>query len=165
MHENLARITIRPVSSGDEEFVHELASLAFSAYSSDPRRAIRSILGERNTETLVAELDARCVGFVVVQYEQLSRNFGPWVTPTAARINAIAVSPHAQRKGVGRRLLASAEAAARRRPALSLSLATSEKNVRARRLFQAAGFVQFTSLERYYAGAQTAVLMHRALID
>ena len=165
MPENLANITIRASSAADEEFLHELGSLVFSAYSHDPRRAIRSILAERRTETLVAELDSQRVGFVVLQYEQLAQDFGPWVRPTAARLNAIGVWPHAQGRGVGRRLLEGAEAAARRRSARSLSLATGERNTRARRLFVSGGFVQLARSERYYAGGQTAVLMHRALID
>ena len=165
MGENLANITIRPSTPGDEAFIHDVASAAFAAYSHDPRRAIRSILGDRTAEALVAEVDLLRVGFVVLQYEQLARDFGPWVRPTAARLNAIAVSPQAQGRGIGRRLLERAEAAARGRPSLSLSLATSERNTRARRLFTAAGFVPFARLDRYYAGGQAAVLMHRSLID
>jgi ribosomal-protein-alanine N-acetyltransferase len=165
MPENLAHITIRASLREDEGFVHELATRAFAAYSNDPRRAIRSILAEPDTETLVAELDSLRVGFVALQYERLARDFGLWVRPTAARINAIAVWPQAQGRGVGRRLLESAEEAARRRSALSLSLATGEKNIRARRLFAAGGFTQFTHVERYYAGGQAAVLMLRSLID
>ena len=165
MPRNLANITMRPSVDGDEGFVNELGSVAFSAYSYDPRRAMRSILAEHGTETLVAEVDSVRVGFVVLQYERLARDFGPWVRPTAARLNAIAVCPHAHGRGVGRRLLESAEMVARRRPALSLSLATGERNTRARRLFVGAGFVQLARVDGYYAGGQTAILMHRALID
>jgi ribosomal-protein-alanine N-acetyltransferase len=165
MPENLVNIAIRPSSLGDEEFVHDLASQVFSPYSRDARRAIRSILAERSTETLVAELDSVRVGFVVLQYEQLRRDFGPWVRPTAARLNAIAVCPRAHGRGVGRRLLEGAEEAARGRSSLSLSLATGESNTRARRLFEGGGFVQLVRVERYYAGGQTAILMHRTLID
>jgi ribosomal protein S18 acetylase RimI-like enzyme len=165
MPENLANITIRASARGDEEFVHDLASRVFSAYSRDPRRAIRSILAERTTEALVAELDSVRVGFVVLQYEQLARDFGPWARPTAARLDAIAVCPGVHGRGVGRRLLESAEEAARRRSCLSLSLATGEGNVRARRLFEGGGFVQLARVERYYARGQAAILMHRTLID
>jgi ribosomal-protein-alanine N-acetyltransferase len=165
MHGHRANITIRPGSPGDDEFVHDLGRLAFAAYAYDARRAMRSILAERGSETLVAEIDSLRVGFVVLQYEQLLRDFGPWVKPTAARINAIAVWPHAQRRGVGRRLLECAEKAARGRSSRSLTLATGENNTGARRLFGTAGFVEFARLEHYYAGDQTAVLMHRTLID
>jgi ribosomal protein S18 acetylase RimI-like enzyme len=165
MPEHLANFTIRPSDRGDEAFLHELATLAFSAYSRDPRRAIRSILAERTAEALVAEFDSLRVGFVVIQYEQLAGDFGPWVRPTAARLNAIAVSPQAQGRGIGRRLLERAEEAARGRPSLSLTLATGEKNTRARRLFTTAGFVPLARLDGYYAGGQSAVLMHRSLID
>jgi ribosomal protein S18 acetylase RimI-like enzyme len=165
MPENLARITIRPAAPADDEFVHDLASRVFFAYSRDARRAIRSILAERNSEALVAELDALRVGFAVIQYEQLSRDFGPWVKPTAARLNAIAVRPDAHGRGIGRRLLESVIDAARRRPSLSLSLSTGERNTRARRLFTGGGFVQLARVEGYYDGGQTGVLMHRVLID
>jgi ribosomal protein S18 acetylase RimI-like enzyme len=165
MPRNLANITMRPSVDGDEGFVNELGSVAFSAYSYDPRRAMRSILAEHGTETLVAEVDSVRVGFVVLQYERLARDFGPWVRPTAARLNAIAVWPRVQGRGIGRRLLEGAEEAARRRSSRSLSLATAEGNTRARRLFVSGGFVQFARIEDYYAGGQTAVLMHRALID
>jgi ribosomal protein S18 acetylase RimI-like enzyme len=164
MQENLADIRVRPFTAGDEDFFSSLASEVFSAYSPDARRAIGSILRDRGTEALVAEIDSRRAGFVVLQYVQLARDFGPWARPTAARVNAIAVRPPAQGQGVGRRLLATAERAARGRSSRSLSLATGEGNTRARRLFVAGGFVELVRLERYYAGGQTAVLMHRALL-
>ncbi len=161
----LANITIRPASGGDDAFLHGLARQVFAPYSRNPLHAIRSILAAPNAETLVAELDALCVGFVVLRYEQLDRDFGPWVRPTAAHLDAIAVRPDAHGRGIGRRLLEGAEEAARRRPSLSLSLATGERNTAARRLFVGAGFVELARSERYYAGGQTAILMHRALID
>jgi ribosomal protein S18 acetylase RimI-like enzyme len=165
MPQHLAKIAIRPFTGEDEGFVVDLASHVFSPYARDARRAIRSILAERDSETLVAELESLRVGFVVLQYEQLARNFGPWVRPTAAHLDAIAVRPELHGRGVGRRLIESAEAAARRRPALSISLATGEKNAPARRLFAHAGYVQLARVEHYYAGGQTAILMHRSLID
>jgi ribosomal protein S18 acetylase RimI-like enzyme len=164
MPEKLANVTVRRSSGGDDEFVHDLASRTFSAYSRDPRRAIRSILAERGAETLVAEVDSLRVGFVVLQYAQLARDFGPWVKPAAARLDAIAVCPDVHGRGVGRRLLEAAEETARRRSALSLSLATGESNTRARRLFDRAGFVEIARAQRYYAGGQAAILMHRTLI-
>jgi ribosomal-protein-alanine N-acetyltransferase len=165
MPKHLANITVRPSHAGDGNFVHDLANRVFVTYSRDPLRAIQSILADRGTETLVAELDTLRVGFVVLQYEQLARDFGPWARPTAARINAIAVRPDVEGRGIGRRLLKSAEEAARARPSRSFSLATGERNTRARRLFEAEGFVPLARLEGYYAGGQTAVLMHKALID
>jgi ribosomal protein S18 acetylase RimI-like enzyme len=126
-------------------------SEVFSAYSCNARRAIQSILRDRDTETLVAEIDSLRVGFVVLQYERVARDFGPWARPTVARIDAIAVRPDIHGRGIGRRLLQSAEKAARRRWARSLSLATGEGNTQARRLFAAGGFVELARLERYYA--------------
>ncbi len=160
-----ADLAVRRLRAGDEDFVHDLASRVFSAYSRDPRRAIRSILADGWTETLIAELEPLRVGFVVLQYEQLARDFGPWVKPMAARVNAIAVRPDVQGRRVGRRLLESAEEVARARSARSLSLATGEGNFRARRLFEARSFTPLARIERYYAGGQAAVLMYKALVD
>jgi ribosomal protein S18 acetylase RimI-like enzyme len=164
MPKNLAYIDVRPASTEDEDFVYDLASEVFSVYSLDARRAIRSILRARETETLIAEIDSLRAGFVVLQYEKLARDFGPWARPTVARINAIAAQPDVQGRGIGRRLLESAEKAARGRSARSFSLATGERNTRARRLFSAGGFVELARVEHYYAGGQTALLMHRALV-
>jgi ribosomal protein S18 acetylase RimI-like enzyme len=164
MSKNLASIYVRAASKGDGVFVHDLASEVFSAYSHDARRAIRSILAARETETLLAEIDSLRAGFVVLQYQQLARDFGPWARPTVAHIDAIAVRSDTQGRGIGRHLLECAEKAARGRSARSLSLATGERNTRARRLFSAGGFVELARIERYYAGGQTALLMHRALI-
>jgi ribosomal protein S18 acetylase RimI-like enzyme len=164
MSKNLASIYVRTAAVGDGAFVHDLASEVFSAYAHDARRAIRSILCAPDTETLVAEIDSLRAGFVVLQYEQLARDFGPWARPTVAHINAIATQPDAQGRGIGRHLLESAEKAARGRSARSLSLATGERNARARRLFSAGGFVELARVERYYARGQTALLMHRALV-
>jgi ribosomal protein S18 acetylase RimI-like enzyme len=159
MPKNLTNIKARPASAGDEGFVQDLASEVFSAYSRDARRAIQSILRDRGTETLVAEMGSLRAGFIVLQYERLARDFGPWARPTVARVNAIAVRTDAHGRGIGRRLLENAEEAARGRLARSLSLATDERNTRARHLFLGRGFVELARVERYYAGGQTALLM------
>jgi ribosomal protein S18 acetylase RimI-like enzyme len=164
MTKNLTGITVRPASAGDEGFVHDLASEVFSAYSRNARRAIQSILRDRGAETLVAEIDSLRAGFVVLQYERLACDFGPWERPTVARIQAVASRPDLQGRGIGRRLLQSVERGARGRSARSLSLTTGEGNTRARGLFATGGFVELARLERYYAGGQTALLMHRALM-
>jgi len=164
MHHRIADLTVRPSRADDHAFVRALASGAFAAYSRDPSGTMSSILGEPGTETLLAELGSVRAGFVVLRYERLARDMGPWKRPTVARINAIAVAPDVRRLGVARSLLAHAEDAARARSARSLSLATAEKNIRARRVFEAAGFFPLARFERYYAGGQAAVWMCKPLL-
>jgi ribosomal protein S18 acetylase RimI-like enzyme len=158
-------LTLRPWRAEDASFVVALAGSAFAAYSGDPSGTMLSILGEPGTEVFVAELGSLHAGFVVLRYERLGRDFGPLSRPWVARINAIAVSPEARRRGIGRALLARAEEAARARGARSLSLATGEANGRARRLFEATGFFPLARFERYYAGGQAAVWMLKALVE
>jgi hypothetical protein len=62
----------------DEPFVRHLARLGFSAYSRNPARSIELILGEQETETIVAEIDGSPVGFVVVGHRvEASTAAGP----------------------------------------------------------------------------------------
>jgi len=159
----LADITIRPAVAEDESFVRLLGSRSFGAYSRDPQRVMGAILADPRSEALVAEIGRTRVGFVVIQFSRLPRDFGPWVTPTVAHLDAIAVRSDAQGRGIGRELLESAEALARERSARSISLATGEKNLRARRLFEGSGFFPLARVDRYYAGGQPAVLMFRPL--
>jgi ribosomal protein S18 acetylase RimI-like enzyme len=159
----LTDVTVRPVVAGDEAFLLGLAQRVFFAYARDPSRTMRSVLAGRDAQVMVAEQDSTQVGFVALQLEPLGSDFGPWTRPLAARIEAIAVRSDAQGRGIGRRLLEHAEAAARARGARSLSLATGEKNARARHLFDSAGFMQLTVVEGYYARGQAAVLMLKAL--
>jgi len=58
----------------------------------------------------------------------------------SAHLEAIAVSEEAEGKGVGKALLEAAEAGARERGALSMSLHVFSTNARARRVYQRAGF-------------------------
>lgn len=164
MPDRIADLTIRPSRADDVDFVRTLASRAFAAYARDPARGVLSTRDEAGTEALIAELGSLRVGFVVLRHERLSRDFGPWTRPAVARIDAIAVRHDAQGRGIGRSLLDRAEVAARAQGARALSLATAEKNVQARRLFDATGFFTLLRVERYYAGGQAAVLMHKALI-
>jgi ribosomal protein S18 acetylase RimI-like enzyme len=134
-----------------------------SSASRDPSQTMRSVLAARDAWVLIAEQDSAPLGFVALQLEPLGRDFGPWTSPAAARIEAIAVRSDAQGRGIGRRLVRHAELAARAHGARSLSLATAEKNARARRLFDAAGFMSLTVVEAYYTRGQAAVLMLKAL--
>jgi hypothetical protein len=164
MPKNLADINLRLATAGDEGFVQDLASEVFFAYSLDARRAIQSILRDRGTETLVADINSLHAGFVVLQYERLARDFGPWARPTVARVNAIAVRTDAHGRGI---VDAFWKAPKRRREdgwlgrsRLRQTRETPGPDVSSRQ----GGFVELARLERYYTGGQTALLMYRALM-
>lgn len=160
----LADLVIRARRSDDAAFIHDLASRVFSPYSHFPARVVASMLEEAGSDTRIAEIGATRVGFVVVELERYARSFGPWYKPVLARLNAIAVRPDAHGRGIGRLLVAEAEAVARSASACSMSLATADDNTRARRLFMGAGFFVLARVPHFYARGQSAVLMQKPLI-
>jgi ribosomal protein S18 acetylase RimI-like enzyme len=163
MRTDSAELRIRPRHAGDDAFIDALSERVFAAYARDPRNTTRSIVQDRAAETRIGELGTMRVGFVVVELHRLERNFGPWSRPVVARVNAIAVRPDAQGRGIGRSLLAAAEAIARAHDARSLSLMTAERNGRARRLFESAGFSTLAPIEDAYRNGQRGIAMIKAL--
>src|SRR5262245_4472675 len=109
MANKTAEVTVRPKRAKDQAFVLSLSRRVFSPYSVDPARTVTAMLSVPDTEVGIAELGRGGLGFVVMSCEQLDRSFGPWSRPAAAHIDAIAVRPDAEGRGVGRRLLEWAE--------------------------------------------------------
>lgn len=159
----IAELALRPRQKDDDAFLDTLSARVFAAYSTNPRVVTRSIVDEEGAETVIAEMGRTRVGFVVVRFEALARDFGPWTKPVLGRIDAIAVRPDAQGRGIGRALLDRVEEMAHARSARSLSLMTAETNLRARRLFEAQGFRRFFRIERAYINEQRAVAMIKSL--
>ena len=159
----IADLIIRPIMTGDEAFIRALSRRAFATYSRNPARLVGGMLDEEGAETVVAELGGAPVGFAVIGFEELLRDFGPWRRPMIARLNAIAVHPDAHGRGIGRRLLRRAEDLARTRGAVSMTLNTATTNRRALRLFEPAGYLGVVTLPNNYARGQSAVAMFKPL--
>lgn len=104
MGERTAEVTIRPTRAGDEPFVVALGERAFAIYSFDARSTMRSILSDEMAHAAIAEIDGARVGFVIARVERY-RPFGPWQRPSIVRVDAIAVHPDWQKRGVGARLM------------------------------------------------------------
>lgn len=139
-------VRIRSARSSDEAFV--LATVARLATFGPPawRPADEIVEGERRTlraffaapppeaELLIAEHD-RATGFIylesLVDYFTQERH---------GHVGMIAVSEEAEGAGVGRALMDAAESWARARGFRRLTLNVFEANVRARQLYERAGF-------------------------
>jgi len=121
------------------------------------------MLDEPGSDAVVAEAFGAQVGFAVLGIERLSRGFGPWRRPAIARVNAVAVRPELQGHGIGRALLARAEAMARAEDAVTLTLMTAEDNAPARRLFVSAGFLPVLTLDQAYRNQQRGIVMFKPL--
>ncbi len=99
---------------------------------------LRKWASEGNADCIVyvaREADGTIVGVTMV-------TLGPELLSHApsAHLEAIAVSEKAEGKGVGKALLEAAEAGARERGALSMSLHVFATNARARRIYERADF-------------------------
>jgi ribosomal protein S18 acetylase RimI-like enzyme len=156
-------LVVRPRLPTDDSFLLDLGGRAFAKYSRDARSSVADMLGERGAETVVAEVSGTPVGFALLAYQTLPRDYGPWRRPVAARLNAIAVVPEKEGRGIGRRLLSAAEETARASGAVSVWLLTAETNRRARTLFASGGFQPVLRLPRAYARGQAGVTMFKLL--
>jgi ribosomal protein S18 acetylase RimI-like enzyme len=163
MRKTTADLILRPRRPADDAFIYRLSDRIFAPYSRHPTGSMASMLSERGAEAFVAEPPGSPqAGFIVLGFERLSQPYGPWSRPTLARLNAIAVQPDLHGRGVGRFLLDRAEAVARDAGAISLTLMTAEPNVRARRLFTAAGFQILFAIDAAYARGQRGLVMTKA---
>lgn len=160
-------LQLRPATPADDAFLRALGRPSFSRWSRDPAESVVRMSRATAAATLVAERagegSPKAVGFAIVRVEPLGRPFGPWAAPAVAHLDAVAVSRAARGAGVGTALLRAAEELAAERGAVVLSLVTAVANVRARKLFEGAGYLPTARLEAYYLGEWDAIAMFRPL--
>jgi ribosomal protein S18 acetylase RimI-like enzyme len=155
--------TIRPATASDDAFLVALSARVFRPYANDPGRAMRNLIRSKTSEIFVAVHGETRLGFVVVHLQELGRDFGPMNRPSVAHLDAIAVRPNLANQGLGRRLLAYAEALARTNGAVSMSLLTAETNTDAQRLFLAAGYQMLAPIDDVYPDSLRAYAMFKSL--
>jgi ribosomal protein S18 acetylase RimI-like enzyme len=158
-----ALITVRPRHPGDDRFIADLSGESFASYARRPQGVVRAMLARPGSATLVADDGGRLFGFCVVAFHNHRCDYGPIRRPVLAQLDAIAVYPSARGRGVGRTLLARAEAVALQRGALSMSLTTASGNVAARALFARAGYQNTAQLAQVYRKRELAVWMSKIL--
>jgi ribosomal protein S18 acetylase RimI-like enzyme len=147
----------------DHHFLESVGARVFAHYSRDPRSVVRAMSAAPGALVEVARAWGEPVGFFVVGITRLARPFGPWERPATAHLDAIAVEPALQGAGLGTKLLARAEVAARSSGAVGMSLMTAFDNHRARRMFASAGYRAIVSVNRAYTADQPAVVMMKLL--
>lgn len=163
MRSKTASLSIRPKTALDDDFLYALSDRVFSAYAFYPAHVTASMLRDPASHARVVELAGQRAGFFVLSTEALARSFGPWDRPVIARLDAIAVRPDLEGRGVGSFLLREAEALARRLGAVTMTLLTAETNTRARALFRAAGFLATVPIDRAYARGGNGIAMNKLL--
>jgi ribosomal protein S18 acetylase RimI-like enzyme len=117
-------------------------------------RSFRYLLTRANADCLVAETGGHVSGYAAVFYRLGTK---------VARLHSIAVDPRAQRNGIGGKLLAAIEIAARRYGAETLRLAVRKDNRGAARLYLAFGYSEIGVEPRYYSDGMAALTMEKSL--
>jgi GNAT superfamily N-acetyltransferase len=97
--------------------------------------ALERSLGDERTLAEVCEVAGVAVGYLWVTFADV-----PEYGQVIAEVSDIALAPEHQRQGLGRRMLAHAEDAARRRGATLLRSETGAANVASQRLHAKSGF-------------------------
>jgi [ribosomal protein S18]-alanine N-acetyltransferase len=120
------------------------------------RRSFRHFLASPHACLIVAEESGKLAGYALVLFPPRS---------TLARLYSIAVAPHIGRRGVGRLLLAAAEAAARRRRCRALRLEVHEQNARAIARYEKSGYRLFGRKPGYYGDHATALRFEKPLAE
>lgn len=156
-------LSFRPRAKADDAFIASLGREVFSRWSREPGRSVLSMAAIAGARTEIAVTGGRPVGFVIVTFDRLGRRFGPWADPRVARLDAIAVAPEAQKRGVGAALLEHAESIATHEGGVVMMLMTAQRNLPARRLFQDAGFQGLSQIPREYANGDAAIEMFKPI--
>jgi ribosomal protein S18 acetylase RimI-like enzyme len=148
-----AQVRIRRAREDDHVALVALENSVFSIDRMSARQW-RHHLGNSGAEVLVATRDGDIVAAAVLFFRPGSR---------IARLYSIAVSVRARGVGVGDRLLASAERAARARGCVALRLEVRSDNPAARSLYERRGYVRFGIRKSYYEDGQDALRYEKAL--
>lgn len=145
--------TLRPAQRAD---LDALLALEERAFRTDriARRSFQRFLAAPNAALIVVELAGAFAGYALVSLRTDSK---------AARLYSIAVARKAAGHGIGRALLAAAEAAARARGAEAMRLEVHERNRRAAKLYRLNGYQPIGRRDGYYGDGGAALRFEKFL--
>jgi ribosomal protein S18 acetylase RimI-like enzyme len=151
----LGRVRLRPALPDDVDGLAALEELVFGAeVHRISRRQWRYLVSRSGSRTVIAELDGRLVGALVLTCRAGGR---------VLRVYSLAVHPQARRRGIARLFLEEAEAVARRERFDLIHLEVGRNNRPAIALYQAAGFAVVATLRDYYGLGEDGLRMERRL--
>jgi [ribosomal protein S18]-alanine N-acetyltransferase len=127
----------------------------FGADHQISRRGFRRFILSPNCTLIVAEAGGQVAGCTLVLYRRDSK---------LARLYTIAVGGGFQRRGYARRLLAAAEASAKRRGCRAMRLEVREDDAGAIALYETSGYRLFGRRRRYYDGRIDALRFAKPLV-
>lgn len=144
---------IREYQPADFETLWQIDQACFARGISYARRELAFYIRRKRGFTLVAELDGKIVGFVVVGHD--SHGQGHVIT--------IDVLPEARRSGTGSRLMAAAEVRLRALQCSALFLEAAVDNVPALAFYQRHGYNVIQTIPRYYLDSIDAFVLVKDL--
>lgn len=118
------------------------------------RRSFRRFVASPKSTLIVAEVDGKVAGCVLVNYRTRSRR---------GRLYTISVGREFQRRGIARRLMAAAEASARRRGCRFMRLEVRADDAGAIALYESSGYERFGRRRRYYDNRIDALRFEKSL--
>jgi [ribosomal protein S18]-alanine N-acetyltransferase len=146
-------VAIRPARAEDLDALVALENRCFDGDRMS-RRSYAAALRNSRAHILVALQGSKLTGAAVV----FTRADSP-----AARLYSVAVDPAARGRGLGARLLAAAEQAARRSGATSLRLEVKERNRTALALYGKSGYGIVGRIAQYYEDGSDAQRLEKPL--
>jgi ribosomal protein S18 acetylase RimI-like enzyme len=144
---------IRPARVTD---LDALMEIEFGSFQSDrlSRRQFRHMLTRAHAATLVAEADGRVLGYILLLFSRGT---------SVARVYSVAVRAEAAGRGLGRALVAAAEARAWEEERAYVRLEIRRDNRASQALFEGAGYRRFGVLSDYYEDHMEALRYEKAL--
>ena len=138
--------------------IDALSAIEEAVFATDriSRRSFRALIARPTAATLVAEDDGEVAGYAMILFR---RGTG------MARLYSLAVSPGRTGAGLGRRLLAAAEDAAKRHDRIMLRLEVREDNLGAIGLYRKSGYRQIGRIADYYEDGMAALRFEKRLRD
>lgn len=147
-------LRIRPGRLADLETLLAFEAQAFSVDRLS-RRSFRRLLESPRAWLGVAERQGVFAGYALVLFHE---------DRAAARLYSIGVAAPMARQGIGRALLAAAEAAAARRGRTAMRLEVQVGNKPAIGIYEASGYRRAGRLARYYEDGSDAWRYEKALV-
>jgi len=146
-------MTVREVRGSDLDALEALENASFDTDRLS-RRRLRHWIRAENRVFLVAESGDSLLGYGLVLFHGTTR---------LARLYSIAVDQRARGQGIAQALLARLEHVAAERGRFVMRLEVAQDNAAAIRLYEAAGYGPFDTVEDYYDDHGTAVRMQKVI--
>ncbi len=143
---------IRRAKASDLPAILELEQAAFQDYRQASEASLRRSIASPRQSFWVIPGPGRLDGLLVL-----------WHFPRRLRVYDVATHPDARGQGVGRRLMAHAEALARKQGAADISLEAEEQDPRLVAWYEGMGFVRVARLADFYHEGCSALRLRKRL--